>query len=197
MRVLVVDDHPVTRSGVLASLAPEFTVFEAADIRSAVASVEQSRPDVALLDLGLGDERGADLIQALVARHPEVRILVLSQASLPDIVQAIRAGAHGYVAKSSSTAELRAAVLAVIDGPVVPADLAAQLVTEFRRDSTLTARERDVLRALARGFDNREIADELEISIRTVNRHLESIRAKLGTRRRSELMRIARERHTG
>jgi DNA-binding NarL/FixJ family response regulator len=88
-------------------------------------------------------------------------------------------------------------VLAVIDGPVVPADLAAQLVTEFQRDTSLTARERDVLRALARGFDNQEIAAELAISIRTVNRHLESIRDKLGTRRRSELMRIARERHTG
>jgi DNA-binding NarL/FixJ family response regulator len=197
MRVLVVDDHPVTRSGVLASLAPEFTVFEAADVRSALDQAELNRPDVALLDLRLGDEHGVDLIQALVAGHPGVRILVLSQATLPDVVQAIRAGAHGYVAKSASTAELRAAVLAVLDGPVVPADLAVQLVTEFQRDSSLTARERDVLRALARGFDNREIAAELAISIRTVNRHLESIRAKLGTRRRSELMRIARERHTG
>jgi DNA-binding NarL/FixJ family response regulator len=197
MRVLVVDDHPVTRSGVVASLAPEFTLFEADTVQSASDSVEQNRPDVVLLDLRLGDEHGVDLVQALVARHPQVRLLVLSQASLPDVVQAIRAGAHGYVPKSASTAELRAAVLAVIDGPVVPAELAAHLVTEFHRDSSLTARERDVLRALARGFDNQEIAAELAISIRTVNRHLESIRDKLGTRRRSELMRIARERHTG
>lgn len=197
MRVLVVDDHPVTRSGVAASLAPEFTLFEADTVQSASDSVELNRPDVVLLDLRLGDEHGVDLVQALVAKHPQVRLLVLSQASLPDVVQAIRAGAHGYVAKSASTADLRAAVLAVIDGPVVPAELAAQLVTEFHRDSSLTARERDVLRALARGFDNQEIAAELEISVRTVNRHLESIRDKLGTRRRSELMRIARERHTG
>ncbi|MBP2325643.1 DNA-binding NarL/FixJ family response regulator [Kibdelosporangium banguiense] len=197
MRVLVVDDHPVTRGGVVAGLAPEFTAFEADSIESASKSVAADSPQVVLVDLQLGDENGVDLIQALAERHPGVRILVLSQAPLADVVQAIRAGAHGYVGKSASTADLRAAVQAVIDGPVVPPELAARLVAEFRQDSSLTAREQDVLRALARGFDNREIADDLAISVRTVNRHLESIRDKLGTRRRSELMRIARERHSG
>ena len=85
---------------------------------------------------------------------------------------------------------------AVLTGPVLPADLAAHLIGELHASSRpLTIRERDVLRCLAKGYDNREIADELHIAVRTVNRHLENIRAKLGHHRRSALIRVARSHH--
>lgn len=193
MRVLVVDDHPLTREGVRAGLECGRTeVLEADSADSAMRCLQVRRPHVLLVDLRLGDEDGAELIQLVAQRYPDVRMLVVSQAPLPDVVHAIRVGAHGYVSKSVSTADLRSAVKAVLTGPVVPPELAAQLVGELRQAPNLTAREREVLRVLARGYDNREIAGELGIAVRTVNRHLESIRDKLGTRRRSELVRIAR-----
>jgi DNA-binding NarL/FixJ family response regulator len=174
MRVLVVDDHPVTRDGVRAGLDGFGTaVSEAGDAETARNAVLADRPDVVLVDLRLGVDDGVDFVHYLAGNHPLIRILVLSQCPLADVVRAIRAGAHGYVSKSATSAQLRSAVTGVLAGP----------------------RERDVLRALARGYDNREIAGELAIAVRTVNRHLESIRDKLGTRRRSELVRIARDGH--
>ncbi|SMC60812.1 response regulator transcription factor [Kibdelosporangium aridum] len=198
MRVLIVDDHPLTRDGVRAGLADgRTTVLQAGDTASAFRSLDHDRPHVLIADLRLGDEDGVEFIQKVVQGFPAVRILVVSQASMSEVVRAIRSGAHGYVSKSAPTAELQRAVAAVVQGPVVPPELAVQLVTEFQQRPGLTPREREVLRALARGYDNREIGCELEISVRTVNRHLESIRDKLGTRRRSELIRIARAHHTG
>ncbi|MCE7003387.1 response regulator transcription factor [Kibdelosporangium philippinense] len=198
MRVLIVDDHPLTRNGVRAGLdGGLMQVFEAGDVDAASRSLAVDRPHVVLVDLRLGALDGIDFIQHVVDCCPDVRILVLSQASLVEVVRAIRAGAHGYVSKAAPTAELRRAVAAVLDGPVVPPELAVQLVKEFHEGPGLSPREREVLRILARGYDNQEIAAELAISVRTVNRHLESIRDKLGTRRRSELIRIARARLTG
>jgi DNA-binding NarL/FixJ family response regulator len=195
MRVLVVDDHPVTRDGVRAGLDGFGTaVSEAGDAETARNAVLADRPDVVLVDLRLGSDDGVDFVHYLAGNHPLIRILVLSQCPLADVVRAIRAGAHGYVSKSATSAQLRSAVTGVLAGPVVPPELAVHLVGEFRQ-AALTPRERDVLRALARGYDNREIAGELGIAVRTVNRHLESIRDKLGTRRRSELVRIARDGH--
>ncbi|WP_281898739.1 response regulator transcription factor [Phytohabitans aurantiacus] len=194
-RVLVVDDHPVTRDGVRASLeraGSAVVVAEAADGAAARALVESHRPEVVLVDLRLAGESGLDLVQYLAGHPSAVRILVLSQASPDEVLAAIRAGAHGYVSKSAATAELAEAIRAVRDGPVLPPELAARLVGEFQRPGRLTAREREVLRYVAKGHDNLEIAGELGISVRTVNRHLESIRLKVGRRRRSELIRFAR-----
>jgi DNA-binding NarL/FixJ family response regulator len=148
---------------------------------------------VVLVDLRLGDEQGVELIEYLARHRPQTRVLVLSQASPGEVLAAMKAGAHGYVSKAATTAELTHAVLAVLDGPVLPPEIAARLVGEFQHRSTLTVREREVLGCLARGYDNREIAEELGVAVRTVNRHLENIREKLGSRRRSELIRLARE----
>jgi DNA-binding NarL/FixJ family response regulator len=125
-----------------------------------------------------------------------VRVLVLSQALPRDVLAAIHAGAHGWVSKAATAVELGEAVAAVLTAPVIPAELAAHLVEELhRRTPPLTGREQDVLRCLAKGYDNREIADDLGIALRTVNRHLENIRAKVGDHRRSALIRIARDLH--
>jgi len=202
VRVLVVDDHPVLRDGVRTGLERDgrvLVVAEAADARTACRLAEQVRPEVAVVDLRLdAGGHGVDVIRFLHLHLPTVRILVLSQAGPAEIVAAIRAGAHGCVSKAATSAELARAVADVLTGPVLPAELAAHLIGELRQERrSLTAREREVLHCLAKGYDNREIADELDITVRTVNRHLENIRGKLGHRRRSELIRIARDRHDG
>ncbi|REH41077.1 DNA-binding NarL/FixJ family response regulator [Kutzneria buriramensis] len=196
VRVLIVEDHPVTRAGVRASLAdhPQVTVVGEADTAAmACRLLDVELVHVVLVDLRLGDEQGLELIEYLARHRPQTRVLVLSQASPGEVLAAMKAGAHGYVSKAATTAELTHAVLAVLDGPVLPPEIAARLVGEFQHRSTLTGREREVLGCLARGYDNREIAEELGVAVRTVNRHLENIREKLGSRRRSELIRLARE----
>jgi DNA-binding NarL/FixJ family response regulator len=201
VRVLVVDDHPVTRDGVRAGLEHDgraVVVGEAGDAETACRLADATRPDVALVDLRLAAGSGVDVIRHLREHRPETRILVLSQADPDEIVGALRAGADGAVAKGATSAELVSAVHAVRSGPVLPPELAARLIGELRGGpSPLTERERDVLRCVAKGYDNREIAAELGIAVRTVNRHLENIRAKVGRRRRSELIRLARERDGG
>ncbi|SDW50541.1 DNA-binding response regulator, NarL/FixJ family, contains REC and HTH domains [Amycolatopsis xylanica] len=197
MRVLVVDHHPVTRDGVglcLTSAGIARSIEGASDADEALPLLEEFRPDV----VSLGQHRALGFIRHVRDRHPGVRVLVLAHAPLAEIVPAIRAGAHGYVSKATTGAALAGAVTQVLHGPVVPAELAALIAGEFGQSEYrpwLTARERDVLSCLAKAYDNQEIAAELGIAVRTVNRHLETIRDKLGTRRRSHLMRFARTGH--
>lgn len=202
IRVLLVEDHPITRDGVRSGLERDgraVVVAEAADVPTACRAADQVRPDVALVDLRLSPHpeepagHGAGVIRHLRRRWPDVRVLVLSQAGPEELLAAIHAGAHGCVGKAATSAELTDAVAAVLTGPVLPAELAAHLIGELHRHTRpLTSRERDVLRCLATGYDNQEIAARLNIAVRTVNRHLENIRDKLGQTRRSELIRIAR-----
>jgi DNA-binding NarL/FixJ family response regulator len=201
VRLLVIEDHPITRDGVRTGLERDgrvTVVGEAADVPAACRLADRLQPDVALVDLRLGPGAGSgvDVIGYLRTHWPDIRILVLSQGEPAEFLAAVRAGAHGCVSKATTAAELTAAVEAVLTGPVLPADLAAHLIGELHESSRpLTTRERDVLRCLAKGYDNREIADELHIAVRTVNRHLENIRAKLGHHRRSVLIRVARNHH--
>lgn len=193
LRVLVIDDHPLTRAGVRSGLeSPSIAVTEVGDVDAALHALGAQPVDVVLVDLLLGDRSGLDVVCHVAEHQPGTRVLVLSQAPMDDVLAAIRLGAHGYVSKAATSAELRQAVHAVLDGPVLPPELAARLIGAFQRPAELTPREREVLRCLAKGYDNREIADELDVAVRTVNRHLENIRGKLGQHRRSELMRIAR-----
>lgn len=198
VRVLVVDDHPVTRDGVRTGLERDgraVVVAEASDAQTACALADRTHPDVAIVDLRLDSGHGLDVIRHLRAHLPDVRILVLSQANPGEVLPAIRAGAHGWITKAATSAELGEAVSAVRTTPVIPAELAAHLIGELHRNTPpLTGREQEVLRCLAKGYDNREIAEDLGIAVRTVNRHLDNIRTKLGHHRRSELIRIARTR---
>jgi len=201
VRVFVVDDHPVVRDGMRADLERSGRISvagEAGDAESALARVAEARPDVVLLDLRLtarSNRPALDLLRRIVALLPETRVLVVSQAGENEALPALRAGAHGYLPKSATAAELVDAVLAVREGPVLPASLAARIFAEFQSapGDRLTPRQQEVLGWLARGYDNRDIADAMGISIRTVNRHLEDIRDRLGHRRRSDLMRAARD----
>jgi DNA-binding NarL/FixJ family response regulator len=199
VRVLVIDDHPVVVRGVRAALEASGPVEVAAtgDAATAIRMVRRMRPDVLVVDLRLaGHTRGTEVIRRAAVDSPGTRILVMSQAGRAEVVEALKAGAHGYVDKAASDAELVAAVRAVRNRPVLPPELAASLLAELHQPpggTGLTAREQDVLRCLAKGYDNQEIADALQIGVRTVNRHLENIRDKVGQRRRSHLIRYARE----
>lgn len=191
-RVIIVEDHPVTRDGIRACVERDGrakVVGEAGTVAGA-RQLAELHPDVALVDLGLEDGDGRVVISF---PPPATRIIVMSQAPVGAVVEAIRAGAHGYLDKGSTADQVAEAVHAVLAGPVLPPEVAALVIGEFQRGE-LTPREQEVLRALANGYDNREIADDLGISVRTINRHLENIRAKLGTHRRSELIRYGRER---
>lgn len=203
LRVLVVDDHPMWRDGVRADLEAHRdirVVAEADDVDGAVAAAARERPDVALVDLNLPGPPGTVAIRTIAERLPDTRLLVLSaSAAEPDVLEAVKAGASGYLLKSATGAELVDAVRQVAAGePVFSPSLAALVLGEFRRVAAgddgaqqLTDREREVLRLVAKGRTYREIAERLVISVRTVQNHVQSILDKLQLQGRYELMRYA------
>ena len=204
VRVLVVDDHPMWRDGVRADLEADGrsrVVGEAADAEEAVAAALQQRPDLVLIDLNMPGLPGTTAIRQISEALPETRLLVLSaSAAEPDVLEAVKAGASGYLLKSATGAELTDAVQQVARGePVFSASLAALVLGEFRRvaaggdegEQQLTDRETEVLKLVARGYAYKEIADRLVISIRTVQNHVQSILRKLQLNGRYELMRYA------
>ena len=204
VRVLVVDDHPMWRDGVRADLEAggrARVVAEAAGAEEAVAAAVRERPDLVLMDLNMPGLPGITAIRQIVERVPDARLLVLSaSAAEPDVLEAVKAGASGYLLKSATGAELTEAVQQVASGePVFSPSLAALVLGEFRRvaagadtgEQRLTARETEVLRLVARGYAYKEIADRLVISVRTVQNHVQSILDKLQLNGRYELMRYA------
>ena len=206
VRVLVVDDHPLFRDGVVTALAGVEdleVVGEAEDVASAVAAATELRPDVVLMDLNLPDASGIDAVRVLAARLPEVRVLVMTMSTDDDaVVAAMRAGARGYVVKGAGRRDLVESVRAVAAGgavfsPVVADRLAAYftgLAAVPGREAfpQLTDREREVLELLARGLDNRGIARALFLSDKTVRNHVSNVLAKLEVSSRSEAVLRAR-----
>jgi two-component system response regulator NreC len=202
IRVLIVDDHAVVRSGLRLLLDAEEdieVVGEAGTAREAIFEVRSSEPDVVLMDVVMPGGSGIDATPQLLHERPEVRILVLSMQDDPSYVrQAFEAGASGYVLKEAADAEVVAAVREVAEGRsyVNPA-LGARLVaadSEARKRAEadpLSDREREVLRLLALGHTNQEIAKMLYISVRTAETHRAHIMQKLGLRSRADLVRHA------
>jgi DNA-binding NarL/FixJ family response regulator len=190
VRVLVVDDHPVVRQGLrsfLSSRGGIEVVGEAADADDAVAQAGRLLPDVVLLDLmmpGGGTTRAIGNIRAL---SPTPRVLVLTSFGTEDqVLAAVRAGAAGYVLKDVAPAELEAAVHTVHrGGAVLDPQVAGAVMDEVARGGggrpvdELTPREREVLALLARGLTNRQLADALFVSEKTVKTHVSSILSKL------------------
>ena len=204
LKVVVVDDHPMWRDGVRADLEADGRariVGEAADAEEAVTVTKRERPDLVLLDLNMPGLPGMVAIRRIAERLPGIRMLVLSaSAAEPDVLEAVKAGASGYLLKSATGTELVEAVHQVAAGePVFSASLAALVLGEFRRVAAgggdrgqdLTERETEVLRLVAKGYTYAEIAGRLVISVRTVQNHVQSILGKLQLRGRYELMRYA------
>ena len=205
-RVFIVDDHGLFRSGVRSELGDDVEVVgEADDVAPAIAGIRACLPDVVLLDVHMPGGGGQAVVTALKPEHPEVRFLALSASDAPeDVIAVIRAGARGYVTKTISGAELVAAVRRVAAGDAVFSPrLAGFVLDAFAADvpprgdpdlDQLTAREREVLRLIARGYAYKEIARELFISVKTVETHVSAVLRKLQLSNRSELTRWATER---
>lgn len=201
IRVLVVDDHPVVRSGLAGMLDVEDdleVVGEAADGEEALARVAALLPDVVLMDLRMPRLDGAGATALIVAGYPSVRVLVLTTYSTDtDIVRAVEAGATGYLLKDTPRAQLVDAVRAASRGETVLAPpVAARLVSRMRTPvvDALTPREVEVLAAVARGLSNGEIGRALFIGEATVKTHLLRVFAKLGVDDRTRAVTVAMER---
>jgi DNA-binding NarL/FixJ family response regulator len=209
-RVVVVDDHALFRSGVRAELEGRVHIVgDAASVAEAVEVIAANEPDVVLLDVHLPDGSGADVIAAIAPEHPGVRFLALSVSdAAEDVIAVIRAGARGYVTKSIAVGDLADAVNRVHDGDAVfsprlagfvldafagsPAAPPAPFSSEPDPDlEQLTAREREVLQHIARGYMYKEIAHRLGISTKTVEAHVSAVLRKLQLSNRHELSRWA------
>jgi DNA-binding NarL/FixJ family response regulator len=206
VRVVLVDDHDLFRAGVRAQLGDRIEIVgEAASVQTAVPLIKELDPHVVLLDVHLGDGTGDAVIAQVSPERPAVRFLALSVSDTPeDVIGVIRAGAHGYVTKAISGPDLTDAVTRVAEGDAVFSPrLAGFVLDAFRTGEAtasdaeldqLTAREREVLQLIARGYRYKEIAGRLHLSPRTVESHVSAVLRKLQLSSRHELTRWAAER---
>jgi len=204
-RVVLVDDHELFRAGVRGEIAVSVDVVgEAGSVAEAVPLIRELDPDVVLLDVHLPDGGGEGVIAAVAQERPAVKFLALSVSdSAEDVIGVIRAGARGYVTKTISGADLGDAIERVAQGDAVFSPrLAGFVLDAFRGGETaadpeldqLTAREREVLQLIARGYSYKEIAGRLHLSARTVESHVSSVLRKLQLSSRHEITRWAAER---
>ena len=199
VRVVIVDDHRLFRSGVRAELGDTVEVVgEAWDVDSAVEVIAANEPRVVLLDVHLPGGGGVEVLRRVLPGHPEVRFLALSVSdAAEDVIGVVRGGARGYVTKTISGAELTSAIGRVAEGDAVFSPrLAGFVLDAFAATDApaidpeldrLTQREREVLRLIARGYAYKEIARDLFISVKTVETHVSSVLRKLQLSNRHEL----------
>ncbi|WP_433251799.1 response regulator [Streptosporangium sp. CA-135522] len=203
IRVLIVDDHRLFRSGVRAELGDSIEVIgEAEDVESAVRTIAELQPDVVLLDVHMPGGGGQEVLRRVLGSGSPVRFLALSVSdAAEDVIGVIRGGARGYVTKTISGRELTDAIRRVAEGDAVFSPRLAGFVLDAFASSeappidpeldSLTQREREVLRLIARGYAYKEIAKELFISVKTVETHVSSVLRKLQLSNRHELSRWA------
>src|SRR4249919_754350 len=206
IRVVLVDDHELFRAGVRGELGDLVDIVgEAGSIAEAVPLIRELDPDVVLLDVHLSDGGGEGVIAGVAQERPGVKFLALSVSdAAEDVIGVIRAGARGYVTKTISGDELAEAVRRVADGDAVFSPrLAGFVLDAFRAGERvhsdteldeLTAREREVLQLIARGYRDKEIAARLHLSVKTVESHVSNVLRKLQLSSRHELTRWAQER---
>lgn len=201
MRILLVDDHAVVRSGLRRLLAtvPDAEILETGNGRDALALMRSARPALVVLDLNLPGIGGIELLQRLLQEDPAARIMVLSMhAEALYASRALRAGARGYVSKAASPEELLTAIRRVLEGGrYIEAEIAQELALqgaatgqEFRH---LTERDLEILRMLGKGRSLVEISDALGLGYKTVANACTTIKGKLGVTRMAELVRLSIE----
>jgi DNA-binding NarL/FixJ family response regulator len=198
IRIALVDDHSLVRDGVRALLStrPLFEVVgEAENAAQALTMCESLKPDILLVDIGLQDMNGLELTQLIRQRCPAIKILILSMYDNQEYVAtSIRAGASGYVLKNAPSREIVAAIEAIATGGTFySAEVTLKLVSKKSEENELTPREVQVLVGLAKGLDNKTIARDLAISVRTVETHRLSIRRKLKVDKPAGLVKYAME----
>ena len=201
VRVLVVDDHPLFRQGVVATIArePGFEVVgEAETIAETLVLVRSTMPDVVLLDVALPDGSGVEAINSILRACPATKVVMLTSADDSDtVLEALRAGAAGYLVKGAAGAELVVALKSISRGEGYTSPrVASRLLTEVTHPlpvpgKDLTPRERMVFEMLGQGLTNREIAQQLYLSEKTVKGHVTVVLQKLGVRNRVEAALLA------
>lgn len=192
--IVIADDHTVVRSGLrlLLETEPGFSVAaEAGTVADTIAAVREHGPDVLILDLHMGDETSLTAVPELA--RAGTRVVVLTMQNDPAFVrEALRAGALGYVVKEAADTELVDAVRAAVAGRTwVSPQLGAMLVAGPERSEPLSARELEVLGLIGSGYTNREVAEALGLSVRTVESHRSRIQVKLDLRSRRGLVQYA------
>jgi DNA-binding NarL/FixJ family response regulator len=203
IKVLVVDDHAVVRTGLgqLLATAPDLElVGEAKDGQEAVEAAQRVAPDVILMDISMPVLDGVEATRRIVARDPDARIVMLtSLADNRQILDALEAGASGYLLKHAAPDELLGAIRSAAAGDAPLDPKAARALLDSRRvapadkDKTLSAREQEVLRLVAQGLANKQIARRLGISERTVKAHLTNVFSALGVSDRTQAALWARD----
>jgi two-component system, NarL family, response regulator LiaR len=201
IRVMLVDDHAVVRSGLAAFLSvfdDLVYIGEASDGREAIQKCAELQPDVILMDLVMPEMDGATATQVIVSRWPSIKVVALTSFTEDDLVQgALRAGAIGYMLKNATADELAAAVRHASAGKPTLAPEAAKVLIQTNHQKhqasrfDLTDREKEVLKYMAQGLNNLEIADRLIVSRSTVKFHVSSILCKLDATTRTEAVAIA------
>lgn len=196
IRIGLVDDHSLVRDGIKSLLAIADTVEvigEAENGHEALYLVEQFQPDLLLVDIGLKDMNGLELTRRLKQHSPFLKILILSMYDNFEYVsESIRSGASGYVLKNSPSREIIAAIEAIASGGTFySADIAQKLIADKDTDKELTPRESEVLYKMVQGMNNKEMARDLDISVRTVETHRLSIRRKLNIDKPAALAKYA------
>ncbi len=199
VKILLVDDHPLVRDGLRARLeaAPHLRVVgEAGSGQEALELAGRCQPDLVLMDVNMRGGSGIDATARLTARYPGIAVLILSMHDKPEYVsQAMQAGARGYVLKDAPGKDIVLAIETVMGGGIYySAALARQLASPLAADNQLTSREQEVLRHIAAGQSNKQIARELDLSVRTVETHRLNIKRKLGIEGQAELIRFAVQR---
>jgi DNA-binding NarL/FixJ family response regulator len=196
IRVALVDDHALVRDGIkalLAVMAPLEVVGEAESGADAIEMVGRCQPDLLLVDISLRDMNGLELTRVLRSQYPSLKVLMLSMYDNNEYVsESVRAGASGYVLKNSPSREIIAAIEAIASGGTFySAEIAQRLIADKSTDNELTPRESQVLYKMAQGLNNKEMARELDISVRTVETHRLSIRRKLNIDKPAALVKYA------
>lgn len=202
IRVLIVDDHAIVREGICSLLARHKdiqVVGQAADGQRALELVSQLAPDIILMDIQMSGMNGLEATREIHKRSPRTRVLVLTQYENKEyVLPLLRAGAVGYIPKSARANELINAIRTVYtEGAYLPPRITQTVVTSLSESSTvpaeaaLTEREIQVLRLVAEGLNSREIAERLNISVKTVDTHRANIMEKLGVHNTAELIRVA------
>ncbi len=201
IRILLVDDHPMVREGLrarLSSVPRLLVVGEAGDAAEALLRLTDCAPNVVLQDVGLKDGNGIDLVQAMLERQSDLRVLMFSMYDNPEYVQrALQAGARGYVLKDAPASEILAAIDAVAaGGTFLSPAVSRRLFRAQQPRPILSPREAEILSALGRGESSKQIATTLALSVRTVEAHRQSIKRKLDLAGQAELIKYAVE-HSG
>jgi DNA-binding NarL/FixJ family response regulator len=197
-RLMIVDDHPLVREGLKARLSalPSIDVVgEAGDADEATRLVAETGPDLVLMDVGMKDVNGIELTRQLLADRPQLLVLILSMYDNPEYVnRAMQAGARGYVLKDAPASDIVDAIAAVTSGGTFlsPA-VSGRLFRSQTPRPVMSLRESEILACLAKGRSSKQIAQELNLSVRTVESHRQNIKRKLNLDGQAELIKYAVE----